>query len=120
LWEGSNDARSGDWSRADLALVDHPAWWSQGDVAQIDRLFRQSGRMRPKWDEPHSGDGRTYGEIIVDKAMKGRTDFYNPNGEAAGEGEPAEKVVEAAADPHRLARLYLGEHTAEGVRCLRW
>jgi hypothetical protein len=39
------------------------------DPEQIDRLFRASGLMREKWDEKHYGDGRTYGEEVVRKAV---------------------------------------------------
>jgi primase-polymerase (primpol)-like protein len=47
---------AGDWqgytsqSEADAALVSILAYWTAGDVARIDRLFRQSGLMRRKWD----------------------------------------------------------------------
>ena len=47
-------------SEADLALCRMLAYWTDGNKQQVDRLFRQSGLMRPKWDEPR-GLG-TYGE----------------------------------------------------------
>jgi putative DNA primase/helicase len=37
-------------SEADLALVKILAWWTNYDGARVDRLFRQSGLMRPKWN----------------------------------------------------------------------
>jgi len=40
----------GSHSEADLALVTHLAWWTNYDTARIDRMFRQSGLMRDKWD----------------------------------------------------------------------
>jgi putative DNA primase/helicase len=40
----------GDHSRADQALVSILAYWCQGDLDQVDRLFRDSGLMRPKWN----------------------------------------------------------------------
>jgi len=39
-----------DWSRADLALCKHLAWWTQKDATRIDRMFRQSELYRPKWE----------------------------------------------------------------------
>jgi primase-polymerase (primpol)-like protein len=39
-----------DRSRADQALCNILAYWCQNDVEQIDRLFRESGLMRPKWE----------------------------------------------------------------------
>lgn len=72
-----------DASRADQALVNHLAFWAGPDPARVDALFRRSGRYRDKWDERHYGDRRTYGAGTIDKALKGRTDFYDwspPNG----------------------------------------
>lgn len=54
---------------ADLALCRMLAYWTNNSAAQMDRLFRQSGLHRPKWDEIHYRDGRTYGQATIDKAM---------------------------------------------------
>lgn len=75
----------GDWSHyqsqseADLALCGYLAFWCSGEMLRIDRLFRQSGLFRPKWDEPHYGDGRTYGEATVARAGAGGPG-WTPNG----------------------------------------
>jgi primase-polymerase (primpol)-like protein len=37
-------------SEADLALVSHLAFWTDGDPDRIDALFRRSGLMREKWE----------------------------------------------------------------------
>ena len=37
-------------SEADIALCNHLAWWTGRDCVRMDRLFRRSGLMRPKWD----------------------------------------------------------------------
>jgi primase-polymerase (primpol)-like protein len=50
LWRGDTSAYGGDHSRADQALCCHLAFWTNYDTERIDRLFRQSGLMRPKWD----------------------------------------------------------------------
>ena len=55
-------------SRADEALCCIIAFWTQ-DAAQIDAVFRQSGLMRPKWDEKHKGDGATYGQMTIEFAL---------------------------------------------------
>lgn len=78
LWAGETTKYDGDDSRADLALCGLLAFWTGGDTARVDRLFRRSSLMRPKWDERHSGDGRTYGQMTIDKALEGRTEFYTP------------------------------------------
>lgn len=66
---GSLDAYDGDHSRADLALCSMLAFWTNGDPARIDRLFRNSSLMRPKWDERHAADGATYGEMTIARAL---------------------------------------------------
>ena len=57
-------------SEADLAWCAALAHKTAGDEKRIDELFRQSGLMRPKWDEVHSADGRTYGEMTIRKALR--------------------------------------------------
>ena len=51
LWEGDTSRYGGDDSAADFALLSHLHYWTGGDDARMDRLFRQSGLMREKWDE---------------------------------------------------------------------
>lgn len=67
LWIGSWPGYYPSQSEADLALVNLLATYTK-DVAQLDRLFRQSGLMRPKWDERHGQ--RTYGAETIDKALR--------------------------------------------------
>ncbi len=74
LWDGGG---SEDVSAGDLALVNYLAFWCGGpDAGIIDRLFRQSARMRAKWDHVHSRTGRTYGQMTIEKALDGRTDYW--------------------------------------------
>ena len=69
----------GDHSGGDLGLVNHLLWFSNGDVAQVDRLFRASALMRPeKWDRKAHRDGRTYGQGTIDKALSDFTGGYIP------------------------------------------
>ncbi len=55
-------------SEADLALCNILAFWTDYDALRVDQLFRQSGLYRPKWDERHYADGRTYGQATAAKA----------------------------------------------------
>ncbi len=64
-------------SEADLALAGLLAFWTGGDRRQIDRLFRHSGLYREKWDEDRAD--QTYGERTIDKALRGRSEFYDPD-----------------------------------------
>ncbi|MGC8485227.1 MAG: helix-turn-helix domain-containing protein, partial [Candidatus Baltobacteraceae bacterium] len=54
-------------SEADLALCGKLRFYSRGDAAQIDRLFRRSGLMRAKWDERRGPE--TYGAITITKTI---------------------------------------------------
>lgn len=76
LWNGHTSGYESH-SEADLALCSYLAFWTAGDAAQMDRLFRESGLYRPKWDNDHSSDGKTYGEMTISKAIQTATDFYS-------------------------------------------
>jgi putative DNA primase/helicase len=80
LWEGDTSAYNGDASAADLALASHLVWWCDYDTARADALFRRSALFRPKWDEKHSADGRTYGQMTLARASEGKGpgDGYRP------------------------------------------
>jgi putative DNA primase/helicase len=75
LWAGGT-SDYGSHSEADLALCSRLAFWTGGEPGRIDELFRRSGLYRPKWDERHYGDGRTYGQATVEKALETATEFY--------------------------------------------
>jgi hypothetical protein len=77
LWEGDTSGHGGDDSAADLALCSHLAFWSRGDAAQMDRLFRRSGLYREKWEREN------YRNPTITKALEGRTVFYEPRRPAA-------------------------------------
>lgn len=54
LWRGDSSDYDGDKSEADSALAWHLAFWVGRDQARIERMMRQSGRVRPKWhDRPN-------------------------------------------------------------------
>jgi hypothetical protein len=59
LWHGRH---VGDHSRADLKLCDELARWCGPDPERIDRLFRESGLMREKWERVD------YRERTIDRA----------------------------------------------------
>lgn len=71
-WQGVYNSQS----EADLALCNQLAFWTQKNAKQMDRIFRNSGLMRPKWDEKR-GD-KTYGEITIAKANINCTEVYQP------------------------------------------
>jgi putative DNA primase/helicase len=67
-WNGGGD----DKSVGDLALCSMLYYYTNGTeedrLAQVDRLFRQSHRIRDKWDEQR-GD-TTYGQLTIETAQK--------------------------------------------------
>jgi hypothetical protein len=81
LWSGDTSGYPSE-SEADLALTDLLAFWAGGDADQMDRLFRQSGLYRPKWDERRGP--QTYGQITIDKALHDTREFY-------GDGESSQR-----------------------------
>ena len=68
LWAGDLSDYGGDHSRADAALCSLLAYYTDGDPARIDRLFRCSGLYRQKWDRPTAGT--TYGSLTIQAALR--------------------------------------------------
>ena len=73
LWRGDTAGYASQ-SEADLALCSYLAFWTNGDAARIDSLFRQSRLWRPKWDERHGA--RTYGQATIEKVLSTFTEGY--------------------------------------------
>jgi len=66
-------------SEADLAFCNHLAKKIGPDKERINDIFKQSGLYRPKWDEKHYADGKTYGDETINKAISGDS---QPSGES--------------------------------------
>jgi len=103
----------GDWSsypsqsEADLALCAYLARWVDNDPAMLDRAFRNSRLMRLKWDERHSPDGRTYGQITIAKAIGLQEDA--PDSQA---GDPSPGDSQYLVDPEGC--LFRWKSTSHG------
>lgn len=123
LWRGDASSHPS-LSEADLALCISLAWWSGGDETRIDRLFRQSGLMRDKWDARHSGDGATYGAMTIAKALALTTTYYSPpqkpvqsHSEAVTTAAGGEVVTAPSiADLWRILNAHVTRHD-DGERC---
>jgi hypothetical protein len=97
-------------SEADLALCVRLAFWTQ-DAAQIDRLFRQSGLLRDKWDK--QGGGQTYGTRTIGEALARQTQHYRQRHGATqdaqrrrnGHGPEAEAPTDAREDMRPVIRI---------------
>lgn len=93
LWNGDTSGYTSH-SEADLGMNNYLAFWTGGDRRRMDRLFRDSGLYRDKWDEEHAGDGSTYGDMTIDTALAGTSEFYTPG----GSGATAEPDVEPTGE----------------------
>lgn len=77
LWRGDTSGYESH-SEADMALCRLLAFWTGCDRTRIDRLFRQSGLGRDKWDDVHYADGSTYGDKTIERAVARTDDVYTP------------------------------------------
>lgn len=78
LWNGDTSNYGDDGSAADIALCNHLAFWTGNNADRIDRLFRQSGLYREKWDR-NARTGETYGEGTIARAIAATGTVYNPS-----------------------------------------
>lgn len=89
LWNGNTSGYANDESSADQALCNYLAFWTGNDAGRMDRLFRQSGLYRDKWDRP-ARTGEKYGEGTIARAIAITTEPYKPkvytNGTSNGTG----------------------------------
>lgn len=94
LWSGDTSEYGGDDSAADMALCCSLAFWTRKDPERMDRLFRMSGLMRPKWDEKR-GDW-TYGRRTIDAAIERTTEVYDGRGGVQARRGAADEQLTAA------------------------
>ena len=73
LYNGDLSRHDNDHSRADQALINHLAYWTNGDAGRMDSMFRQSGLMRRKWDEKRGT--MTYGQKTIENALRDFTPY---------------------------------------------
>ncbi len=113
LWAGDMRGHPSP-SEADLALCTHLAFWTGADAARMDRLFRQSGLFREKWDE-RRGE-QTYGEKTIAKALAHCHTTY----QGAGPPPPGGSItVEHLTDVGNARRL-VARHGASFRWCEAW
>ena len=74
LWGGDTSGYDTP-SEATAALCLMLAYWTDKDPGRMDRLFRQSGLMRDKWDRPQGLPGWT-----ITKALDGMTEITRAPG----------------------------------------
>ncbi|MDZ4780152.1 MAG: hypothetical protein SGJ19_07870, partial [Planctomycetia bacterium] len=110
LWGGDTGDYGGDDSRADLALCGMLAFWCGPDEARIDRLFRQSGLLRAKWERDD------YRGETIRLAIEGRNgEFFKANGRFNGHAHAV-----GAVDSRQLPRIDAGDHELSRVTTAAW
>ena len=72
FYTGDTSEYDNDQNKADLALCAKLAYFTQGNRAQIDRLFRQSKLYREKWEREDYQNG------TIEKAIASCESFYRP------------------------------------------
>jgi primase-polymerase (primpol)-like protein len=85
LWSG-RDSRYPSQSEADMGLCFYLAFWTGGDPDRMDRLFRDSGLMRGKWDKVHFANGATYGAVCLARTLLTVDDYYTPPSSSTSSG----------------------------------
>lgn len=104
LWRGDTSGNHDDDSSADLALCNLLAFWCGNDPARIDRLFRQSGLYRAKWER------EDYRDATIGKALAGRTEYYDWAAPRESSGGATFRLVGRAEDEE-------DGPDAEGLHC---
>ncbi|MFM7390237.1 MAG: DUF3987 domain-containing protein [Vampirovibrionales bacterium] len=66
LWYGNTAKYGSDDSRADMALLSHLSWWTNGHASQMENLFNQSALgQRAKWQERKDYRERTISCVLA-------------------------------------------------------
>ncbi len=128
LLRGDLSEYAGDHSKADLALCGILAFYTD-DPGQIDRLFRRSALLRPKWDERHSSDNQTYGQLTIQKVLEPSRPRY---GQSTGRSDrlpsqppgdwrdvvsgPPPWLADGAKEDIGTARLVVNQRTGQSRR----
>lgn len=114
LWQGEWQGLYNSHSEADIAFCNQLAFWTGRNAVQMDRIFRNSGLYRDKWDERRGTD--TYGTITIGKAIASCSDVYDPKKHdsadlaiaffAPKKSDKKQQIVYDATDTGNARRLY--------------
>ncbi len=116
LWSGDWNAYFNSASEADSSVVFTLAFYTK-DPGQIDRLFRRSGLMRPKWDEQHGE--QTYGATTIAKALAKVTKQYSPKGKKKARRPPAPPPKNPGLPSIIIDDTQLSDLTAQALAAVR-
>ena len=91
----NNEAISDDVSADDMSFALMLAFWTQKNAKMMDAIFRQSKRMRDKWDEVHSVSGQTYGEMTIENAIANTDEVYHDHENAKRSFKSMKELTDA-------------------------
>jgi hypothetical protein len=94
LWAGDLGDYGGDHSQADLGLCNILAFWTGRDITRMDRIFRQSGLYREKWEREDYRTGTL--QDAVDNTQK-TYDPVNHNDAAVKAAQDAVGVLNGSS-----------------------
>jgi putative DNA primase/helicase len=103
LWEGSWEGSYPSQSEADLALSGLLAFYTGKDAARMEKLFRQSGLMREKWERAD------YRERTINKAIANTIKVYSPM-----DAEYPSQIEDLVGDKH-LPQMQGGDSAVRNV-----
>jgi len=106
LYAGDKSYHGDDHSAADLALCNLLAFWTGRDAARIDRIFRTSGLMRPKWERTDYRERTISAAIASCAEVYGRSDCVR-TGAAASADRSLAQTARLRTDVGNAARLVL-------------
>ena len=120
LWAGDTSSYPSA-SEADRALCSLLAFWSGRDAVRMDRLFRQSALLRPKWDERRGEE--TYGIRTIHQAIAQCHETYGGGAQrlharaaaSSGTGSPAAIEQVANRNGHGTDGSSVPQAPAEAV-----
>jgi len=100
LWSERN-SRYPSQSEADMGLCFFLGFWTGGDPERMNRLFRDSGLYREKWDRRHYGNGAKYGAVCVARTLLKLDDYYSPPSADSGEDDGSNQWVTSGSSTRR-------------------
>ena len=120
LWSGEWQSEYPSQSEADQALCTHLAFWAAKDPDRIDRLFRQSGLMRRKWER------QDYRERTIRAACDATTQVWasatarkQPN-DFRNNASPAATTKDEASGSNDLPEIDAGNQDLPTVTAEAW
>ena len=113
LYQGDTSDYGGDNSRADMALCQYLAYYTHDNPSQMDAMFRESGLYREKWDEKHYSNGETYGQHIINEAIRLRDSNDKHEARESQSGTPKEPQVQTQTSQAQTSEVKPQEQPQE-------